>query len=126
MKTIQFIIAFACALTLMSCNIDTLPLDTTDSEASPDDQPALQAGVLYWSAPLTRTNGHEMISSEIGGYEIRYKDASNSDYEVIVVTDANVEQYNFDDLENLDNYTFEVAVFDTDGIYSDFVAAVSD
>ena len=80
---------------------------------------------LYWSAPLERVNGETMTNSDIGGYEIRYKSDADSSYTNIVLNEATTDQYSITDLENAESYTFEVAVFDADGIYSEFVVAMA-
>ncbi|MEJ2044923.1 MAG: fibronectin type III domain-containing protein [Reinekea sp.] len=78
---------------------------------------------LYWSAPLTRLNGEAMSLSDIGGYEIRYKTTQDENYYRILITDNSIDQYSLDSMDNDKNYTFEVAAFDTNGIYSNFVIA---
>lgn len=77
--------------------------------------------IIYWSAPLERVNGELMLQSEIGGYEIRYR--INDDGYITEIVDPSLEQYYILDVNLSDIYTIEVAVFDTDGIYSDFVTA---
>lgn len=107
----------------------TDPEDPTEPEDPTDPvdpgEPTLSSVTLYWSAPVERVNGDAMTINDIGGYEIRYKKASDSSYTNVVINDSAVDQHSIDDLENADDYTFEVAVFDTDGIYSDFVVAMA-
>lgn len=71
---------------------------------------------------MERVNGNGMDFEEIGGYEIRYRKLTDDAYTSVVINDPLVEQFHFDDLENGD-YQFKVAVFDTSGLYSDFVVA---
>lgn len=78
--------------------------------------------MLYWSAPQERVNGDVMDRDEIGGYEIRYRTEGSNQYETILITDASIEQYKVSGI--IPSRTiFEVAVYDTDGIYSNFVQA---
>lgn len=97
--------------------------DSSDDSGNSGDSQS-QSVTLYWSAPVERVNGDVMVDADVGGYEIRYRLTEEESYTSILV-DAVSDQYSIDDLENADDYVFEVAVFDTDGIYSDFVTAVA-
>lgn len=144
MKAIQFLALIIFSSVLMGCQIEVAPLDETqvsgqssavNSQGSTDNgnvsgapventsNSAASSVTLYWSAPVERVNGDAMTFNDIGGYEIRYKKSSDDSYTNIVISDASVEQYLIEDLHNADDYVFEVAVFDNDGIYSDFVTA---
>lgn len=78
--------------------------------------------MLYWSAPQQRSNGDPMTISDIGGYEIRYRNSKTPYFKTILIRDADIDQYRLNNIV-LDNLVIEVAVFDTNGIYSDFVRA---
>ena len=78
---------------------------------------------MNWTAPQARLDGATLDISEIGGYEIRYKLASASNFTYISINDAYTTQYNFSWLEG--NYVFQVAAFDKNGVYSNFVDVVS-
>lgn len=93
----------------------------TDPEPEPDPEPDTMDVTLYWNTPQERENGEPLDTNEIGGYEIRYR-LVGEDFESVVVDDATVDQYLFSDLATGD-YEFEIAVFDTNGVYSEFVAA---
>jgi len=82
--------------------------------------------MLYWSPPQERVNGDLMNASEIGGYEVRYRASVDDPYTVVLITDASLAQLALSDIPAVAKATFEVAVFDTDGIYSDFVVATGD
>jgi hypothetical protein len=77
---------------------------------------------IYWSAPTERANGDPMNITEIGGYEIRYRSEKEKHYNTIIIRNTAVNQYSLEDID-LNSTRIEVAVFDTDGIYSDFVLA---
>ncbi|TCS40307.1 hypothetical protein [Reinekea marinisedimentorum] len=81
--------------------------------------------MLYWSAPTERANGESMSSSDIGGYEIRYKLSSDDSYTVTVVSGNETTQLLLEDIANPTEQTIEMAVFDTEGIYSDYVEATT-
>lgn len=141
MKFTQFFALVFITSFLMGCQIEVAPISdeqvngqegTTESNTTDNRQDsngdssqngADRSVTLYWSAPIERVNGEVMVQADIGGYEIRFKKINDSNYESVLINDASVEQYSFNDLDNLDDYVFEVAVFDTDGIYSDFVVA---
>ncbi len=74
---------------------------------------------LEWDAPQSRENGEYLELYEIGGYELRYRKAGESDYEVIPVEDGATESHEFDDLSG--QYEFSIAAYDTNGLYSEFV-----
>jgi len=147
MKTIQLLTLVIFTSALMGCQLEVSPIDAgtdtgtteiTDNETSNDqgsnqdtstdtgnDIPKTSDVTLYWSAPLERVNGNVMTSTDIGGYEIRYKKDSDTTYQQVVINDAATDQHSFSSLASADSYTFEVAVFDADGIYSDFVVAIA-
>lgn len=120
---------------LTACQIETLPTQTTDnanSEVNPNDpgnetspsQPGTRDDVMiYWQAPTSRVNGSTMPRSQIGGYEIRYKPKSSSQYTSVILS-AETTQYLLAEQPNADQLEIEVAVFDNQGVYSDFVEAV--
>lgn len=90
----------------------TLVLTTT---AVPDPAVGL---TLEWTPPNARENGQYLELSEIGGYEIRYRRANESRYQTVTI-EPEATRHTFTDLQG--EYEFEVAAFDTDGLYSNFV-----
>ncbi|MBU2863946.1 hypothetical protein QWZ13_04545 [Reinekea marina] len=148
MKTQLTLIATLLTVALTGCQVEGLTAQgnaATDNETvavtdptsntTPDTEPTVPVDeetptnttgtvTLYWSAPVERVNGQSMDMLEVGGYEIRYKLESDETYTNVVI-DGLEDQYTFLDLENAEDYQFEVAVFDTDGIYSDFVVAMA-
>jgi hypothetical protein len=63
-----------------------------------------------------------MPETEIGGYEIRYRKLPDGQFQSIVLA-ADQVQYSVTTVDAADLYEFSVAVFDQNGIYSDFVIA---
>lgn len=78
---------------------------------------------MSWTAPNLRQNGSVLDITEIAGYEIRYKLATDANFTYISVNDAWTNTYNFAWMEG--NYIFQIAAFDKDGLYSDFVDVIS-
>lgn len=74
---------------------------------------------LYWAIPTQRENGELLDISEIAGYELRYKLKSAADYTSILIEDGYLDAYYFDHLQG--DYEFEIATYDTYGLYSIFV-----
>ena len=81
---------------------------------------ALIVVMLSWSPPTERVNGSDMAASEIGGYEIRVE-CPDVPTESLQTQDVAYEI----EVPDPGACEFYVATYDTDGIYSDFVKAVS-
>ncbi|MDQ2076692.1 discoidin domain-containing protein [Marinimicrobium sp. ABcell2] len=73
---------------------------------------------LEWTPPSARENGTYMELGEIGGYEIRYRLVNATSYKTIKVG-PKATSHTFADLSG--DYQFEIAAYDTDGLYSKFV-----
>ncbi|WP_394168180.1 fibronectin type III domain-containing protein [Saccharospirillum alexandrii] len=133
--TARLLIICTTLLALYGCQIEPADFgspDTTANNGSSNsgnagsgdgDDSVARALTLYWSAPVERLNGEPMDFTDIGGYEIRYRAMNSGDYTNIVIDNPAVEQYSFDALTNVNDLVFEVAVFDANGIYSEFVVA---
>jgi hypothetical protein len=74
---------------------------------------------VYWTPPSQRENGEYLDITELGGYELRYKRISDNSYTSVVIKDAYIDSYYFDNLQG--DYEFQIAAFDVNGIYSAFV-----
>ena len=74
---------------------------------------------LKWLPPSQRENGAPLSSGEIGGYEIRYRAITENTYKYASVA-GNQTQIALNNLTG--DYIFEIAVFDTNGLYSNFVS----
>ncbi len=75
------------------------------------------SAILSWLPPIQRENNVALALSEINGYEIRYRVASDNTY-IHKLVDKNTNQITLTDL--VGDYIFEIAVYDTNGLYSDF------
>ena len=100
------------------------PQTPSDTPKSPPDELVPDGDgekvlVLEWYPPDERENGDHLEEYEIGGYEIRYRSSEQEDYEVVEIEDGLAERY---ELNNLSGpVEFEIATYDTDGLYSIFV-----
>jgi hypothetical protein len=74
---------------------------------------------LYWNVPTQRENGEYLDITEIGGYELRYKLKTDSEFKTIHISDGFLDAYYFNYLKG--DYQFQIATFDKDGLYSDFI-----
>lgn len=98
---------------------------STVSSAASSSQSSTAEGidgpvVIYWSIPTFRENGDYLDVTEIGGYELRYKLKSESNYNTIHIDSGFTDTYYFDYLQG--DYEFEIATFDNNNTFSDFVA----
>jgi hypothetical protein len=75
---------------------------------------------LTWSNPTSRENGQYLELDEIGGYEIRYKKATDSVYTTVVINNNHTNNYSMSQTSG--SYVYEIATFDSTGLYSTFVA----
>lgn len=80
---------------------------------------AKEGGVLTWSHPTERENGEYLELDEIGGYELRYRENSLKPFTNVIIRGSDTTSYDLDKLRA--NYDFEIAVFDAQGLYSEFV-----
>lgn len=78
---------------------------------------------LYWSEPLQRVDGSPLALTDIMGYEIRYRQKGESQYESVFIDGYSVDSYHLDNLPDPANTIVEIAVIDKNGLYSDFVTA---
>jgi hypothetical protein len=88
-------------------------------EEDPVSEPVDGLVTLRWLRPVERENGDYLEMDDVGGYELRYKRTTDTSYQVEIINDAWADSYELD-LEG--DYQFEIATFDTDGLYSQFVA----
>ncbi len=79
------------------------------------------AGPVYlrWNIPRLREDGTTLDISELGGYEVRYRRLSDTEYTYVSVENAYTNELNLAWLEG--TYVFEVAAFDKNGLYSRFI-----
>lgn len=83
------------------------------------------AQTLNWATPTERENGDALAKEEIAGYEIRvvYPDSSEGFDVIAIIEDNEATGYDLAELDLLTgSYQFEIAVYDTNGLYSRFVS----
>ena len=74
---------------------------------------------INWMAPKSRENGKYLDITELAGYQLRYKLTSAASFTYVTINSAWTNFYSFNWLEG--NYIFQIAAFDKNGQYSDFV-----
>jgi hypothetical protein len=74
---------------------------------------------LLWNAPTQRENGNYLDITDVGGYELRYRKITETNFTYVTINDAWSTRYYF--RLPTGAYEFQVAVFDKNGLYSQFV-----
>lgn len=74
---------------------------------------------LRWSVPAVREDMSNLGIEELGGYEIRYRKSADADFTYISIENPYTTFYEFPWLEG--NYLFQIAAFDKNGLYSQFI-----
>lgn len=74
---------------------------------------------IQWTHPIERENDDYLDLNEIGGYEIRVRSADSSSFISHPVPGNQTTRYVLSNYAN--TMVVEIAVYDTDGIYSQFV-----
>lgn len=92
-----------------------------DNGSTPQDSNREGVVLLEWRMPDHRENGDYLEDHEIGGYELRFRAAGEREYQRLTINDGLVTSYSLP-LQDLSDYTIEIATFDTDGLYSRYVA----
>lgn len=83
-------------------------------------QGADSSAVLRWAVPTERENGEPLAVEDIGGYEIRYRSGDADESNSVIVPDGSATSFTLNELTDA-AYTIEVAAYDTDGLFSEFV-----
>lgn len=91
------------------------------SSSSASVKSSLVAGVvnLQWKTPTKRENLNQLDITELGGYELRYRKVSDELFTYVTINDPWTNYYYFPWLEGA--YIFQVAAFDKEGLYSQFI-----
>lgn len=94
----------------------------TGTPTTPTPGVPVEAGevALDWFVPNRRENGDYLELDELGGYEIRYKRPSDSKYTSVYISNVSATSHNLGQLTS--DYRFEIAAYDSNGLYSRFVA----
>jgi hypothetical protein len=86
-------------------------------------QEAKNVASLSWNAPTARENGSALQASEIGGYEIKYRASgslASAPFSTVIIKGAVKTDYDLE-LPTFGSYEIKVAVFDSAGLYSNFI-----
>jgi hypothetical protein len=89
------------------------------SSKSASSQAGALGATIEWRQPAARQNGDYLELSEIGGYQIRYKTSTATTFNYITIEGNSTTTYVFD--KSIIGLSFEIAVYDNSGLYSDFV-----
>ncbi|MBB3168671.1 fibronectin type III domain-containing protein [Simiduia aestuariiviva] len=102
------------------------PTPTPTPEPTPEPTPVPEGPVsvsgpvtVNWNTPTLRENGDPLDLSELGGYEVRYREEGAPDFTYVVVEGGWETSKYIGDLYG--SYEFEVAAYDNNGLYSQFV-----
>jgi len=104
-----------CVISLVGCGSEGDPQNSQSPSAAAE---ARSEVVLRWSVPSERVNGEYLDRDELGGYEIRYRGSSESDFTIISLEDGGLDEYY---LAADGDYEFQIAAYDVNGLYSGFV-----
>ena len=108
-----------------SFSSSSAPSTATSSSTAASTEPSSEVkngeAHFKWMAPAERANGDLINPEELGGYEIRYKAVGDTKY--TYVSSGIGPWDNSFVLTGIANgsYVFEIAAFDKNGLYSDFV-----
>jgi len=106
------------ASSVPSSSSSSAPSNTQTSSSTSSSSVQGQA-IFRWEVPVYRENGDYLDVTELGGYELRYRKVGDADYTYISIEDPWQVQYSLNNLEG--NYEFQIAAFDKNGLYSNFV-----
>lgn len=82
----------------------------------------LQPKDYSWEEPEFRMNGEELRPDEIGGYELRYKETGTENYTVFVLERGDAPITGHTLMLPPGNFVVEIAAYDVNGLYSDFIS----
>lgn len=102
-----------------SGNASTSSEQTSSNQSSSTEAQENGTVRLEWSTPTSREDGTYLELEEIGGYELKYKQANSSIYVIELITDRHLTSIELSDAA--ENSLFQIAAFDTNGLYSRFV-----
>lgn len=102
-----------------SSSTATSASSTSPASASASSQASDNLARLAWVTPSQRENGDYLELNEIGGYELRYKPINSSVYIREIISDRHAT--NYETANALPDGLFQIAVFDTNGLYSRFI-----
>jgi hypothetical protein len=94
----------------------------SSAASSAANEGTLVAGPVYlrWNIPSKREDGSRLDTSELGGYEVRYRQVNSAEYTYVNIEDAYKNDLHLSWLSG--KYIFEVAAFDNNGLYSRFIS----
>ena len=91
---------------------------SSTSSTNSSSTSAYQTTTIRWSHPNKRENGQFLELDEIAGYEIRFKSTTQNNYTYISLPGNRTTSFSTDLIPT--NSTIEIAVYDTNMLYSTF------
>ncbi len=73
---------------------------------------------LHWAPPTQRENGNAIAATELGGFLLRYKAKTDTDYIELDIKDGSAKSRTI--TLPVGEYEFELAAYDTNGLHSSF------
>lgn len=98
---------------------DFILKDNTEVRAAFESLQEDLRATIRWERPDSRENGNNLALYEIGGFEVRYKKTTEDTFYTVIIDDPEQLSLVVSGLES-GEYQFMVAVYDTDGLTSDF------
>jgi hypothetical protein len=94
---------------------------SSSSVASSTSSAPIVSGLvsLTWNVPNKRENGDYLDITDVGGYELRYRLLTTTNYTYVTISDPWTTRHNLDLPQGA--YEFQIAAFDKNGLYSQFV-----
>ena len=93
---------------------------SANSSANSSSANTNKTTTIRWNHPNKRENGQFLELDEIGGYEIRFKQPAYNNYTYILLTGNRTTSFSTDLIPT--NSTIEIAVYDTNKLYSSFTS----
>lgn len=84
---------------------------------------ALSSIQFNWVAPTQRENGAALTADDIGGYELRYRLKAANAYLYVTIPSGIAKSYTLTGI-GAGEYEYQIAVYDKDGLFSNWVAIV--
>lgn len=95
---------------------------SSSSSAASSVSPVSGPVYLTWKVPNQRENGDYLDITDVGGYELRYRRTTDADFTYVTINDPWTTRHNLTLTEGI--YEIQIAAFDKNGLYSQFVNLV--
>ena len=95
---------------------------SADDQTTDEDVSTVKSVELAWETPTQREDGSSLYIYDIQGYEVKYRNVDDSDYSTLelAMNDSDVINSATVELDGAGVYEFSIAVYDVNGLYSDY------